>query len=500
MPYVLGIDVGGSRTMAAICHRGGAGWGEVETVRLGSRSAAIPSMLYLAPDGVIVAGESAQRHARAEPSRIARGFVERVGDDVPLVVGGELCTAEELTALLITWVVEQVAGQQGGPAEHVVVTHSATWGAYRRGLLHTHLQRAGTIEVTLLPEPIAAGESYAVSDHLDVGGELAVYSLGAASFESSVVRRVGDGTFELRGAIAGTEMVGGAYFDDVLVDHLRSELGHELDELDSTDPQDRLAAAHLHEECTRAKERLSDAAEATIPVRLPRVRTDVRVARADFEELIRPTVDSTVTTLRRTVRSFATDHDQLAGVALIGGSSRIPLVAGMVSEGLRCRVAVERDPALTAARGAALAARRLLAGRGLGPALPAPARPTTMALRSDQPEEPDDEAEDFAVIHDVDMATPPPRPAIEMTPLVLPEPRSVTTIVPGLRRNILGGLVIVVILVGVVLTFVFEAGTSNRPAPFSTPSGGGSQTGMINMTPTGPSNAPTATLPGDTNH
>ncbi|GAB3876151.1 hypothetical protein GCM10029964_022170 [Kibdelosporangium lantanae] len=85
-------------------------------------------MVYFATDGGILVGDAAQRNATADPANAARGFSRRVGDQVPVMVGGEACTAEELTAVLVTWVVNEVAAAEGAPPQHVVVTHPAGWG------------------------------------------------------------------------------------------------------------------------------------------------------------------------------------------------------------------------------------------------------------------------------------------------------------------------------------------------------------------------------------
>jgi len=96
MPYVLGIDVGSGRTRAAISRRSATGWSDPILVGLGERQPGVPTVVYLAADRSVVVGDEAERQAATDPTRIARGFTARIGDDVPLVLGGTLCTAQEL--------------------------------------------------------------------------------------------------------------------------------------------------------------------------------------------------------------------------------------------------------------------------------------------------------------------------------------------------------------------------------------------------------------------
>src|SRR5205807_4239093 len=138
MPYVLGIDVGTNHTTAAISRLDDPAADAVEIVRL-SRSRALPSVLHLAEDGSIEVGDDAEKWAASRPERIARGFVRRIGDEVPVFVGGEQFTAQELTALLVRWVLDRVVAQEGEPPQQIALTHPAGWGGYRRGLLHQEL-------------------------------------------------------------------------------------------------------------------------------------------------------------------------------------------------------------------------------------------------------------------------------------------------------------------------------------------------------------------------
>ena len=89
---------------------------------------------------------------------------------------------------------------------------------------------------------------------------------------------------------------------------------------------------------------------------LPGVRTTVRLVRGEFEEMIRDDVEASVEVLRRAVTSAGIAPADLTTVLLVGGSSRIPLVAQLVSAGLDRPVAVDADPKNAIALGAALAA------------------------------------------------------------------------------------------------------------------------------------------------
>ncbi|HEX3780335.1 MAG TPA: Hsp70 family protein [Pseudonocardiaceae bacterium] len=462
MPYVLGIDVGTSHTTAAISRLDEPAAGAVEIVRL-SRSRSLASVLHLAEDGTVMAGDAAEARLAADPERIVRGFVRRVGDDVPVLVGGESYPAQELTAMLVRWVLDQVVGLEGGPPEQLVLTHPAGWGGYRRGLLHQELRVQGVGEVTLLPEPIAVGEQRAAEQDIEAGSTLAVYSLGDGVFSASVIRRVATGAFLLLARTESLEALGGAHFTDLLLGQVRAGLKTPAGDLDLVDPQARLACYRLRQACAQAKAQLSVAPEAMVPVALPTVQQQVRVTRGSFEELIRTGVTCTVDLLQRTVRAAAVAPAQVSELVLVGGSTRIPLVAelaGAASDGKDTVVVLDEAPELTVAKGAALAARRLATGQSAAPAEPKPAAGTTLVrplgvapIQIQLPAgrgEPDE------------FSAPPPRPSVDMPPLRLPEPRSVSQLVPGVSPGVLGVIVAIVVIAGVVLTFMLDGGGAGK--------------------------------------
>ena len=111
--------------------------------------------------------------------------------------------------------------------------------------------------------------------------------------------------------------------------------------------------ARLRQDCVLAKESLSIDTETAIPVFLPNRHFDVQLTRADFEDMIRAPIESTIGTLVRTLRSAQVDPNQLSAVLLVGGSSRIPLVSRMISEELGRPTVVDAHPKYAVALGAA---------------------------------------------------------------------------------------------------------------------------------------------------
>ena len=377
--YLLGIDVGTTRTAAATC-RAGSRSTDTEIVNLGDRSSAVPSVLFVGDDGSVVVGEAAERRATSDPGHIVREFKRRIGDPTPVLVGGRPWASEELAARLVQWVVDRVAQREGGPAARIAITHPASWGPHKKDLLGAALRHHG-LPAVFLAEPQAAALHYAAAERVEPGSTIAVYDFGGGTFDAAVVHKDPQG-FSLLGRPEGVERLGGIDLDELVFEHVVEGLPEAFDGLDESDPAVLSAVAAVRRECTEAKEALSSDTEVSIPVLTPAGQGSVRLHRSEFEAMIRPRVEETVSALRRAVGSAGVAAEQLTAVLLVGGSSRIPLVAQMVSEQLGRPVAVDADPKNAIAKGAVLSLTpagisatgpQMPRGGGTGHALPAAA-------------------------------------------------------------------------------------------------------------------------------
>jgi actin-like ATPase involved in cell morphogenesis len=371
--YALGIDLGTTFTAAATWRAGRA-----EIVPLGSRSAAVPSVVLLRDDETFLTGEAANRRGLTEPHRVAREFKRRMGDTTPILLGGVPQSAEALTARLLRSVVDQVISREGGPPSAICVCHPANWGPYKADLMRQSVRMAdppGTVGYTTEPE--AAAVSYAQQQRIEPGAIVAVYDLGGGTFDAAVLRKTGSG-FDILGQPEGIDRLGGIDFDAAVFDHVRKALGGKLAELDEDDPAAVAAVARLREECVQAKEALSADTDTTIPVLLPNVVTEVRLTRSELEAMVRPVLYGSVEALQRAVRSAGCTPEQLHSVLLVGGSSRMPIVAQLVSAEFGRPVAVDAHPKHAVALGAAwLASGALDEPAGTAPAAAAVPPPDT---------------------------------------------------------------------------------------------------------------------------
>ncbi|MDT7712504.1 MAG: hypothetical protein QOG46_1193 [Pseudonocardiales bacterium] len=347
MGYSLGVDLGTTFVAAAI-----ASATRVEMFTLGDRSVVTPAAVYLREDGTLVTGEAASLRAVSNPDRVSREFKRRLGNPTPVMLGGQSYSVTALLGALLRDVIEKVVETEGEHPERVLLTHPANWGPFRRALFEEVPQYAGLDNPPMVTEPEAAAAHYAASRLLADGQTVAVYDLGGGTFDATILRKQPRGV-EILGTPEGIERLGGVDFDEAILSHVDYAADGALSELDMGDPQTGVALARLRQDCVLAKEALSADTETVIPVFLPGRHFDVRITRADFEDMVRALVESTIGALARTLQSAQVEPKELSAVLLVGGSSRIPLVARMVSAELGRPTVVDTHPKYAVALGAA---------------------------------------------------------------------------------------------------------------------------------------------------
>ena len=358
---LLAVDVGASRTAAAIARLGPDGLVAPTAFPLGAHADSVPSVVFVGDDDELLYGDAAERRGIAQPERLVREFKRRIGDATPIRAGNRGFTPEQLFALLVSWVVDRVAEREGERPAALCVSVPASWGQRRSGLVVSALEEAGCRDVRLIREPKAAARHYAAERSLDVGSLVAVYDLGGGAFDAALVRIEGDCGIEIVAGPVGLDDVGGADFDDAVFRHAVRAAGLSPDDL-APDGKARVGLASLRRQAVEAKEALSFSAQTVVLVFLGHGSATVRLTRAKFEKMIEDGLGRTVDTVASLLESADVAPEDVAAILLTGGSSRIPRVAQLLSERFDRPVAVDADPkaaiSLGAVRSLAAAADR----------------------------------------------------------------------------------------------------------------------------------------------
>jgi molecular chaperone DnaK len=368
MIYGLGVDLGTTRTAAAVSDASGT-----RALRLG-RDVTVSSVVYATASGELITGDQAEAAAKDDPQRASHAHKRRLADPVPLTIGGSVRSPASLMAAQLRDVVAAATTSQGGPPQVVVLTCPAVWGPYRREHFLEVPRLAGIPNVRVVTEPDAAAMHYSVERRLGEGEKIAVYDLGGGTFDATVLRAWQRGT-EILGTPEGVERLGGFDFDDALLAFADQRLNGAITALDVTDQQQAKLLFAARESCRLAKETLSVEPDTTLHLELPGGVREISVSRLELNELIKPFLALTTDALARSITSAGLRQEDLAGVLVAGGSSHIPLVTQMVSASFDKPVHVALDPKFTVALGAAAIARVEIDRRRARPPVPPPGFP-----------------------------------------------------------------------------------------------------------------------------
>ncbi|MGI5147058.1 ABC transporter substrate-binding protein [Plantactinospora sp. CA-294935] len=347
--YRLGVDFGTSSTVAMLAGPDGRA-----RPLLFDASPLLSSGVYAGPGtGPLLTGTDAERAASAHPAGFEANPKRRIDDHVIWLAEREVTVTDAIAAVLTRISVEarRVAGR---PPDAVVLTHPAGWSHTRLGILAASADRAQLGDCSFVAEPVAAAAYFAhvLGRDLPVGRCLVVYDLGAGTCDVSIVRRTAGGLEVV--ATAGLDDVGGLDLDAAIVTHARSlttAAGDAWGRLEwPRTPTDQRAHQQLWRDARTAKEQLSR--HTTADLHIPLVDTVVHVTRDEFETAARPHLDRTVDLTATLLRDTGLPRQHIAGIFLVGGSSRVPLTASLLHRTLRIAPTALDHPELVVAEGA----------------------------------------------------------------------------------------------------------------------------------------------------
>lgn len=304
------------------------------------------------------------------------GFVDRVGDPVPLVApDGSSHRPEVLLAEALGATAQSLTG--GEPVADMAVTVPAHWRPSVVDALRRTLHRG----IPVVSDATAALTALSAGPGLPTRGVIVLCDFGGSGT-----------TITLANASSNYAVVGDPVrFTDFSGDQIdRALLGHVVSGMSAADDPSGTAMVGsltaLRDECRRAKERLSAQTAAGLQVELPGRRTEVRVTRTELDDLTGPLITDFLATLDDTLERYGIPAAGVSAVATVGGGARIPLVTQRLSEHLRAPVVTTAQPHLTAAEGAAVVAQRSRVIDLATTITPAPAMTAaTTALATDQP-------------------------------------------------------------------------------------------------------------------
>ena len=366
----VGIDLGTTNSLVATVRSG------MSVVLNDARGRPLlPSVVCYAADGSVEVGYGAEARQSVDPKNtivsvkrfMGRGrrdiahietlpydFVDAEGMVKLKTIAG-VKSPVEISAEILKTVRNRAEASLGGELTGAVITVPAYFDDAQRQATKDAARLAGLNVLRLLNEPTAAAIAYGLDNSAE--GIYAVFDLGGGTFDISILR-LSKGVFEVM-ATGGDSALGGDDFDHRIFCWIIEQA-----KLAPLSPQD---ARLLQMRAREAKEQLSQHGQVPITVKLGSGEyVDLILTTEIFTEISRTLVQKTLAPTRKALRDAGLGVDDVRGVVMVGGSTRMPQIQHAVAELFKQEPLNNLDPEKVVALGAAIQANLLAGNRAPG--------------------------------------------------------------------------------------------------------------------------------------
>lgn len=351
MSTVIGIDLGTSTTEAAVIQNG-----KPLMIFNLEHEIITPSAVGINESGDFVVGEKARAQYLLSPENTAIEVKRKIGTNEKITLNKQPYTPVELSAKLLEYVKAYASDYLKTDVTRAVISVPAYFDDLQRQATVEAGTKAGLEVMRILNEPTAAALSYGL-EHMEEESHILVYDLGGGTFDVTLLEMF-DGVLEVK-ASSGDNQLGGKDFDEKIMHWLISEFQSKHD-IDLT--KDKFAMVKLKEAAENCKKALSTepAYQIVIPMIAEKsgepLALDETITVEAFEEMTKELIERThppIDVVLADSGILAADIDR---VILVGGSTRMPLVAKDIENYLHMEPAQAVNPDYAVAEGAAIQA------------------------------------------------------------------------------------------------------------------------------------------------
>jgi molecular chaperone HscC len=344
MSVIVGIDLGTTNSLIGIYDPQGP---RLLPNALGAMLT--PSVVSVDEEGRVLVGQAARERLVTAPDGTVAAFKRWMGTDRVTRLAGRDFRPEELSALVLKSLIADAESALGTKVTEAVISVPAYFGDAQRKATRIAGELAGITVERLINEPTAAALAYGLQERA-AGGRFLVFDLGGGTFDVSILEMF-DGVMEVH-ASAGDNFLGGEDFLHAIASACLQDLGIDPAKLPSSE------RAQLLRRLEDLKCRVSDR-----PGEPHRVEFNLlggaRAWSLDeprLAKLCEPLVQRLRAPLERAMRDAKLTPAQLDEIVLVGGASRMPLAARLVSRMFGRLPLRHVNPDEAIARGAAVAA------------------------------------------------------------------------------------------------------------------------------------------------
>ena len=363
---IVGIDLGTTNSLVAIIHPESK---KPVALKEHNGNSLVPSVIHFGKNAEITVGEAARQFLVSDPQHTVFSAKRLIGktyndvrnntaslaykiiDDenklVKVQVDNIFYSPVELSSLILAALKKQAEHILKTPVTKAVITVPAYFNDVQRQATRDAGKLAGLDVLRIINEPTAASLAYGFGLNKEESKTIAVYDLGGGTFDISILN-ISGGIFEVL-STNGDTYLGGDDFDAAIVDYWLKEntftgeisMHRQALRLKAEEAKKQLSSNDLFKTVYNGKE--------------------ILISRENFEKIIRPIVERTVTSCKNALKDAGLKKDDVDEIVMVGGSTRVPLVKEMVSTFFEKKLNDTVDPDEVVALGAAIQAD-ILAG------------------------------------------------------------------------------------------------------------------------------------------
>jgi molecular chaperone DnaK (HSP70) len=334
--------------------------------------ATTPSVVALDREsGNVLIGGAAKQRLAVRPQDVAIEVKREMGaanGDPPeprrVHFAGREFLPQQISALVLMKMKEVAEAAIGAGIQDAVITVPAYFQEHQRAATAQAALLAGLYPLQLIPEPTAAAACYGVDRFQEARRAYLVYDLGGGTFDVSIIEVEGDTAIVV--ATSGDHHLGGGDFDDRLTDWALEELKAQHGIVVRKEEESTVRSKiKFHMEQAKMELSSLQRTKLRLPDLFPGNSIELELTRETLERRIEPDLERSLRSVRDAIQQAedrGLQQEQLDGVLLVGGSTKIPAVKRKLVDYFERGdgfVKADLNPAAVVARGAAMVAARL---------------------------------------------------------------------------------------------------------------------------------------------
>lgn len=316
---ILGIDLGTTHSLVTYYNNG-----KSQHIKNSLGNVLTPSVISVDDNNTILIGESAKHRLITHSEDTVSEFKRFMGTKKSFRLGINTFDATDLSSMILKTLKSDAENLHQQTIDEVFISVPAYFNNLQREATKLAAKLAGFKTINLLNEPTAAALAFGVNGNKEAEGHYIVLDMGGGTFDVSLLE-VFNGIFEIH-ASAGDNYLGGKDFTMAIVSNIIDANKLVQEELSPKEKSKLYKAAEL------IKYELSEKTVSTIPLEIANLKIEYQLDQRKFAQISHDLLQRIKHPIWRVLSDSGLSVDEINGVILVGGATRMELFRSMVGQ------------------------------------------------------------------------------------------------------------------------------------------------------------------------